>query len=196
MAQTTLTLETVSGIQAHACLPALAHLRLEVFRDFPYLYEGKEADELAHLRIYASHPKAAIILAKDGTQIIGAATCLPLAASDLTVQKPFLDAGLRTDDIFYFGESVLLPAYRGRGLGVGFFKKREDWAKGARMACFCAVERPVDHPLRPENYVPLDEFWRHRGYQQRSELSSLMSWRDRGDPSPTRKNMIFWTKDL
>ena len=97
---------------------------------------------------------------KGWQRIVGAATCLPLAAETPNVQKPFIEAGMDLSRLFYFGESVLDPAYRGRGIGVAFFKAREAQAAGYQTTCFCAVQRPADHPLRPKTYVPLDEFWR------------------------------------
>src|SRR3712207_8363574 len=56
--------------------------------------------------------------------------------------------------VYYFGESVLLPAYRRRGIGHAFFDAREQAALeyGFRIAAFCAVERPADDPRMPPDY--------------------------------------------
>ncbi len=177
-------------------LPDLARLRVEVFRDFPYLYDGNTAHEQTYLQVYANTPGAAVIVARDGAKIVGASTCLPLSAEMGSVQKPFLDAGIDISKIFYFGESVLESPYRGRGIGVSFFQAREAQAAGYEMTAFCAVQRPDDHPLRPKNYVDLHEFWRHRGYRPRPELICTMAWRDVGEPESTTKTLQFWTKDL
>lgn len=196
MSPPALTIETLSGPAAKSALPALAKLRIEVFRAFPYLYEGDEAYERTYLRTYLEVPGAAIVLAKDEGQIVGASTCLPLAAETPNVQQPFLNARLDISRILYFGESVLLPAYRGRGVGVAFFKAREAQATGYETTCFCAVQRPSNHKLRPKDYVPLDEFWRRRGYQRHDNLVCSMSWRDIGEASDTTKHLTFWTKTL
>ena len=179
-------------------LPELARLRISVFREFPYLYDGDAAYEQTYMRVYAQAPGAAVIIARDGEKIIGASTCLPLAAETANVQKPFLDAGEDVSQIFYFGESVLEKAYRGQGIGVRFFDAREAQARatGHRVTAFCAVRRPADHPLRPAGYVPLDEFWRHRGYAKRPALSCTMSWRDIGGAEASEKIMDFWTRTL
>src|SRR5690606_21758489 len=104
----------------------------------------------------------------------GACTALALEEEADFVQAPFLEAGMDIGEIFYFGESVLLPQYRGQGIGVRFFEEREAAARefGYPVCCFCAVARPEDHPLKPEDYVPLDNFWRNRGYEKRPELVS------------------------
>lgn len=135
-------------------------------------------------------------MARDGGRIVGASTCLPLAAETDAVKKPFLDAGIDISRVFYFGESVLEKAYRGQGIGVAFFQAREAQAAGYATTAFCAVIRPPDHKLRPKDYVPLDEFWRRRGYRPRPELVCSMSWRDIGESAETPKRLQFWTKDL
>jgi GNAT superfamily N-acetyltransferase len=112
------------------------------------------------------------------------------------VQKPFQAHGLDVTKIMYFGESVLEAAYRGQGVGVAFFKARESHAKGFALATFCAVNRPADHPLRPEAYVPLDAFWRRRGYERQDHLSCEMDWTDLGEIKQTTKTLTFWTKTL
>ena len=52
-------------------------------------------------------------------------------------------------EIFYCAESVLLPEYRGRGLGHRFFDLREAHARalGRSHCAFCSVVRPADHPV-------------------------------------------------
>jgi GNAT superfamily N-acetyltransferase len=188
--------EAYTGAAVTPLLPHLARLRVEVFREFPYLYDGDLGYEENYLRIYAETPGAAVIVARDGERVVGASTCLPMAAEAGTVQKPFIDAGIDISSIFYFGESVLEAAYRGRGIGVAFFHAREAQATGYAMTTFCAVQRPAGHPLRPKNYVDLHEFWRHRGYRPRPELVCTMSWLDVGEAQSTPKTLQFWTKDL
>jgi GNAT superfamily N-acetyltransferase len=100
--------------------------------------------------------------------------------------------------VFYFGESVLLPDYRGQGIGHAFFDYREaaacDW--GASSASFCAVIRPPDHPSRPADYVPLDGFWRKRGYAPVPGLTGSFSWQEHGAPGESPKPMQYWMRAL
>ncbi len=188
-----------SGPDLAGIIPALAELRVRVFRDWPYLYDGDAAYERDYLRIYLDSPRAAVILARLDGRIVGASTCIPLADETENVQAPFLARGWNPVDFFYFGESVLLPALRGRGVGVAFFEQREAHARAVstcRFAAFCGVVRPADHPARPPGFVPLDAFWTKRGFTRRPDLTCEMNWTEVGDTAETTKTLMFWLKSL
>lgn len=176
----------------------LAALRIEVFRAFPYLYEGDAAYERAYLATYVRAPGAAVIGALDGDRLVGAATATPLGEHRAEFAAPFAARGLDVDDFFYFGESVLKPHYRGRGIGVRFFEERERAAReaGFGKCVFSAVIRPAHHPLRPYGYASLDRFWANRGYERIAGLVTGFSWRDIGDDTETDKPMEYWMKAL
>lgn len=192
-------IEVLNGNAIHPHLDDLARLRTEVFRAFPYLYEGSAEYEARYLATYSRSPDSVFVLALDGETVVGAATGMPMADETDEVKAPFERAGWQPATIFYYGESVLLPGYRGRGIGVRFFEERERHARSLGRfgtAAFCAVDRPADHPARPADYVPLDEFWKRRGFRQEPELKTEFSWRDIGDSEQTAKPMVFWTKAL
>lgn len=177
----------------------LAALRIAVFRAYPYLYEGTVVYEKQYLQTYSRSPRAFLFAVYDGPKMIGATTCIPLLDETPEVQAPFVKAGYPLEEVFYFGESILLPEYRGRGLGHRFFEERERHAASFgtyRMTCFCAVDRPVDHPLRPAGYEPLDTFWTKRGYVRTPALESRFSWRDIGDEDETEKKMVYWVRSI
>ena len=179
-------------------LESLAHLRIEVFRSWPYLYNGTLDYEMEYLTSYIQSSRAAIFILKDGTKAIGATTCLPLSDVE-EVKKPFLDKKLNVDEYFYFGESVLLETYRGYGWGHQFFNVREQWAAQwpqYKYTCFCAVERPENHPQRPVNYRDNEVFWRKRGYTKYPELFCQLEWLDMLETEPTFKNLTFWIRSI
>ncbi len=194
----TVRIEPLTGSRLTAHLPDLARLRIEVFRAYPYLYDGDFDYEERYLSSLAAAPNGAIIAAFDGDTIVGASTAAPLGGMMDEVTAPFR---ARNDDLsrhFYFGESVLKPSHRGRGIGVRFFELREAHARVhyARIATFCSVVRPADHPARPEGYVPLDQFWRNRGYAPEPGLVGRLGWKELGEREETPKPMQFWTKRL
>lgn len=194
-----LVIQRLHGAAIAAVVEQLAALRIRVFREFPYLYAGDEGYERRYLQTYINSPRSLCLLVRDGDAVVGASTALPLADESSEFQQPFVNATMDLERIFYFGESVLLPAYRGRGLGVRFFAEREAHARalgGFDCCCFCAVERPVDHPLRPAGYQPLDHFWQQRGFRHQPQLRTHYEWQDLGETEPSAKPMSFWLKEI
>jgi GNAT superfamily N-acetyltransferase len=180
-------------------LPALARLRMAVFRDWPYLYDGSLAYEETYLAKLAAAGDAIVVAAYDGEETVGCATAAPMTEVEPELAEPFEGRGIDVKRIFYCGESVLLPAYRGRGVGHAFFDHREAQAvKVGRFThiAFCAVVRPDDHPLRPKDYVPLDAFWGKRGYAKVDGLLGRFTWKDLDQPGETEKPMQFWMRAL
>ncbi|MBO6554102.1 MAG: GNAT family N-acetyltransferase [Roseitalea sp.] len=179
-------------------LDDLARLRIAVFRAFPYLYDGDMDYERRYLATYLEADGAFVAGAFDGDDLVGAATAAPLGEHKAEFAEPFAARGLDPDDFFYFGESVLLADYRGQGVGVGFFELREGEARrqGFTKCLFSAVVRPANHPLSPAGYVPLNAFWRNRGYQPLDGLSTSYAWKDIGETAETEKPMEYWVKAL
>ena len=195
----TVRVAPLTGKSMAGALDALARLRIAVFRDWPYLYDGTLKYEQTYLAKLAAARGAVIVAAYDGEAIVGCATGAPMAEMEAEIAAPFKARGYDIDRIFYCGESVLLPAYRGRGLGHAFFDHREAQARalgGFTHAAFCAVVRPEDHPLRPKDYVPLDAFWRKRGYAKVDGLVTRFAWKDIDRSGETEKPMQFWMRAL
>ncbi|MBR0649373.1 GNAT family N-acetyltransferase [Roseomonas terrae] len=192
-----LRFETLCGDALRAWLPRLAGLRIAVFRDWPYLYDGDAAYEERYLASYADSPGAAVIAALDGERTVGCATCQPMPEAETPVREAFLKHGEDLARWCYFGESVLLPEYRGRGAGVRFFDLRESHARtlGLTATAFCAVARDDDDPRRPHDYVRLDSFWRNRGYVPRADISLVFDWREVGSDRKTPHTLGFWAKE-
>jgi GNAT superfamily N-acetyltransferase len=192
-------IQRLSGSDINACLPELARLRIRVFREFPYLYDGSAAYEEKYLKTHANAPDSVMVLVWDRDQVVGASSGLPLEAEPPSVLEPFLAHGYDTRRIFYYGESVLLPEYRGRGLGKRFFEEREAHVRALgrfAIVCFCAVERPVDHPRRPAGYLSLDALWSRQGFVRHPELHTTFSWQDLDERAESPKPMVFWLKPL
>ena len=118
----TVTVTKLTGEALRTRLDDLGKLRIEIFRAWPYLYKGTIAYERQYLPRYAEAKTGTMIVAEDDGAIVGASTALGLDEEDDHVQQPFLDAKLDLKKIFYFGESVLLPQYRGQGMGVRLFR--------------------------------------------------------------------------
>lgn len=188
----------VTGADILGVIDDLARLRITVFRDFPYLYDGGATYETRYLARYADDPRALVAVAWDGDVAVGAATAMPLIAHGDASQFRLPEDAPAVSDIYYLAESVLLPEYRGQGIGHQFFDHREAMARksGFAHAAFAAVMRPTDHPMRPSEYRPLDPFWLSRGYAPLNGGMAEFSWTDVGDTTETTKALQVWHRPL
>lgn len=191
------TTRILTGEALTTALDDVARLRIAVFRDWPYLYDGDLEYERNYLTAYQS-PGAVVVVAEGEGRIVGASTGAPMTDHADDFAAAFADGPEPLSQIFYCAESVLLPDWRGHGLGHAFFDARENHARalGLRYAAFCSVIRPADHPDRPADYRPLDGFWRKRGYEPLPGVIATFSWKDRGQPAQTAKQLQFWMREL
>ncbi|PZQ10003.1 MAG: GNAT family N-acetyltransferase [Rhodanobacter denitrificans] len=190
---------TFTGATIGPHLDDVARLRIAVFRAFPYLYDGDVGYEAGYLQTYSRSPESLFVLAFDGDRVIGASTGIPLTDETAAFQQPFVERGLDLRRVFYFGESVLLPEYRGQGLGHRFFDEREAYARRLGRfdtTAFCAVVRAADDPRRPADYRPNDVFWTKRGYVQQPDMRCAIEWKEIGADAPTVQQLAFWLRGL
>ncbi|UWP94545.1 GNAT family N-acetyltransferase [Aliiroseovarius crassostreae] len=188
----------LTGADLEDHLADVARLRMQVFRDWPYLYDGTFEYEHRYLQSYRKSEGAVLVGAFEDDRLVGAATGTPMEDHADDFAAAFAKSGYELGDIFYHAESVLLPSFRGRGIGHRFFDIREAHARtlGRRYAAFCSVIRPLDHPARPANYRPLDEFWRKRGYEKIDGVLASFSWKDVGKVKEDVKQLQFWIRAL
>lgn len=192
------TVRALTGAALEAALDGVAALRIAVFRDWPYLYDGTLEYEREYLQAYRASPGALLVAAFDGDRLVGASTATPMEDHAEAFAAPLRQIGVPVDKIYYGAESVLLPAYRGRGIGHRFFDLREAHARslGRSHVAFCSVKRPADHPLRPANERTNDAFWLKRGYTPLPGVMAEFAWRDLGEPQETTKPLQFWMRAL
>ncbi len=193
------TIKVVHGKKIEPHLEALASLRIEIFREFPYLYDGSIEYERNYLKTYTGSTESIAVLVFDGDQMVGASTGLPLGDETDEFKAPFLQHDHNPEHIFYCGESILKRNYRGRGIYSTFMNEREKHARRLnrfKTICFCGVVRPDNHPLRPNNFQPLDPVWKKFGYQKQPELTTYYHWKDLNEESESAKKMVFWLKEL
>lgn len=194
----TFTVRALSGDAILPWLDAVAELRMTVFREWPYLYAGDVGYERDYLSRYGRSARSVLVLAMVGDALIGASTGLPLADEDPAFQRPFVDLDVAIERVFYFGESIVLPQWRGQGIGHRFFDLRQAHARalgGFDMTAFAAVDRAEQDPRRPPNHRGNEVFWRKRGYVRQPGMTMLLRWNeiDVGDvPHP----MTFWTRPV
>ncbi|MCO5142668.1 MAG: GNAT family N-acetyltransferase [Oligoflexia bacterium] len=194
-----LVIKTYQGKEGSAFIDDLARLRISVFREYPYLYDGDAEYEKKYLSRYFSIPSSFLVLASIEQKIIGASTAMHLKDELKEFKEPFEKNSFDTNSICYFGESVLLPEYRGLGIGKIFMQKRIDFARTilkAKYSCFCAVQRNKNDTRKPQDYKPLDEFWIKLGFEKVTNLTTSFAWKELGETTESNKLMQFWLKPL
>ena len=193
-----LTTRVLDRAEFDAALDEIAQLRITVFRDWPYLYDGSLAYERDYLSVYRDSAKSVVVGAFDGSRLVGVSTGTPMQDHSDDFGAAFEGQDIALERMFYCAESVLLPKYRGHGLGHKFFDHREAHARslGFKTICFCAVQRPENHPLRPKGYRPLDAFWRGRGYRPMDDVQASFNWKDVDQLQETEKRLQFWVRSL
>lgn len=189
---------TLTGEELEAHLDDVARLRIAVFRDWPYLYDGTLEYEREYLKTYRDNADALLVGAFDAGMLVGASTSTFMEDHAEGFAAPLARIGLPAGSILYGAESVLLPAYRGQGLGHRFFDLREAHARahGRTHVAFCSVVREGSHPLRPATYRTNDAFWAGRGYTKLPGVLAEFAWKDVGDAGESVKPLQFWMRAL
>lgn len=192
------SLELCSGPAVLPYLPEIARLRITIFKEFPYLYKGAEDSETKYLQAYAEAPDACMFVVRDGKTIIGAITGIPLSGEPAAFAAPFTAGPFRLDTIYYLGEVLFLPDYRGQGLGSRLLQEFENHVRALRRYQHLAgatIVRPENHPLRPDDYRPIDGLLIRAGLVKYPELRVTLPWPDL-DGNVTENTMVFWMKEL
>ncbi len=187
-----LQFQTITGSEIQGHLDPIAKLRIDVFREYPYLYEGTLDAEKDYLAMYARSANSLFILVKDEDKVVGAVTGLPLEELIPEYWDVFRKQQIPTKTIFYLGELVLLKDYRGKGIGERLYAQFETLVK-EKGSYQSLTLREI---LREEQNTSLDPFWEKLGFVKHPEWISNDSWTEVGDEQETRHSMIFWSKSL
>ncbi len=190
--------QLLAGAAIADVLDDLATLRLDIFREYPYLYQGRRDDELAYLGSYAAADDACVILVRDGSTVVGAVTGMPLVHEDAQLRGAFAGTTQPLDELYYVGELLFLPDYRNCGLGGKLLARLESHPRSlgrySRLIC-ATVERPADHPLRPPGYIPITRFLARTGFSLLPGVTTRFIWRET-DGVRRDHPMRFWSKGL
>lgn len=191
------TIETYYGKECLVFCHEIASIRIQVFREFPYLYDGNYEYELEYLNTFFSSEKSILIIAKHKGTVIGISTGIPLKDETENIKSPWYKNGHPVEDIFYFGESAIEKTHRGYGIGHQFFKLREEWAKknGYKKTTFCCIIRPEDHKHKPKNHKTPESFWNKLGYQK-GNITCILEWKEIDEEKESLKNLNFWHKKI
>jgi hypothetical protein len=181
----------------------LARLRIDAFREFPYLYEGSMDYERNYLKAYGTHQNALLLVLMQDNIICGMSSGMPLNTDSeivATLRMAMCAQDYPVGDFFYFSETILTTAFQSQGWYSKLTKRRAaivtSW--GFHWGCFLTVHREADHPLRPPDYQgPFNKF-EHLGYK-RTPLTITYEWPTIESASTSRvkaNRMDLWIKRL
>lgn len=193
------SLKDVTGSDLLPYQQDIMNLRMTVFREWPYLYEGDPEYEKEYLKPFIDHPESfSVLCLSPEDQVIGISTAMPLSAEHDELKAPIAKHGFNVAEIYYLGESCIHPDHRGHGLYKHLFSRRLSKAQefGYKKALFCGVVREPQHPLRPESYAPLDNYWKSQGFEPVKNLFVSLEWQDVDLKQPTHKDLQVWLRDL
>lgn len=192
-------IRTLTGAAIKTYIPSIVKIRHEVLKEYPYLRVGHIEEDTKYLRQLSQSKDAIAVLVFDGPKIIGVSTGIPLEQQLSHLQKPFLENSLDPAEYYYFGVCALLKNYRGRGIAHHFFDLREEHAKHLKRfnkICLSSVVRPKNHHRKPKDYNSLESFWKKRGYVERQDLTTHLSWCEIDEKAASPKPLMFWVKEI
>lgn len=144
----------------------LADLRVRIFREFPYLYDGTVEDECSNLRAYANSANSLITVMYDGIRHIAAMSCLPMQDAWGELVDNLSTQAVNISECLYIGEILMEKTHRGMGLGSRLFDFARMHAVRLNMKklCFFSVRRDHTHDARPADYLEPAELWQKWGF--------------------------------
>ena len=188
----------LQGAQIHDCLEDIAQLRLAIFKEYPYLYDGRLQDELEYLRHYAAHGEAIAIIAFCANNIAGAVTAIPLHCESNDMTAPFAATSYPVERVYYIGELLFYQDYRNQGLGTRLLSRIEQHVRKQMSYDYLAsatVVRPDNDPLCPEGYVPIKRFLDRNRFVKLPGVTTHFTWKET-DGMRRGHEMQLWIKDL
>lgn len=190
-----LTLNLLTGEEASEYFNEIAGLRIGLFKEFPYLYEGSLEYEAGYLQTYFKAKSVQVLLLFDGDKVVGFSNSISLAEESDEFKKPFLDQGLKLEDYLYIGEVMFNADYRQKGIARQIMDHHATRAKelGTKQ-CFITVDRPDDHPARPTDYQPTDPLWIHFGFNK-ADFTMKMKWQQVDTHKEEENTLNIWVKE-
>jgi GNAT superfamily N-acetyltransferase len=190
------TIKAFSGKAAKQYFPQIADIRINLFREYPYLYDGSYEYEREYLDTYFESPKSKILLVLEGDKVVGFSNSIPLSEELEEIQAPFIQQGEDLGAYLYIGEVMLYPKYRGKGLLRKFLDYHHARAKqlGYSQLTFMTVNRDDNHPSRPQHYQPLEPLWEHFGYKREKDMQITLPWKQIDTHKEESNYLAIWVK--
>lgn len=193
-----ISLQAFTGEEAKKYLKQIANIRITMFKEFPYLYEGSLEDEEEYLNIYFSSINSIVLLVLDGDEVVGFSNSIPLNEEMEEIKTPFITNDIDIKKYLYIGELMIKEKYRNKNLSNIIAKSHEEHARENNYTnmVFMTVIRPDNHPLKPKNYRPLEPLWKSLGYKPLERMKINFTWKQVDGDIPQENQLGIWSKEL
>lgn len=194
-----ISIEVLKGKELVSNIPELARLRLTVFCEYPYLYEGDPILEKTYLSRFASSRDAFFVIAKVDNQVVGALSGLPLDATQKEIRDALHQPGIEIGEYYALSEIVLLKEHRNKKIGSMLYEQFEDQLlkmKRYKKVVLWQIVRAQDDVRRPKDYFSLDNFWRKRGFVKHPEWICYIDWKEILEEKASAHRFEFWVKEI
>lgn len=189
--------KTFEGPAITQHLDEIARLNNQIYREYPYLYNGEDAEYSSYLKSYAQTENSLVCIAYDHGKAVGLAAAMPLAKSRDFYSTPFSENGYNVQQIFYLGEFGLAPQFQGHGITDAMYQKIQDFAKAKGYETVSLWELNNPSPTqKPAGYIPREDFWKKLGFIQHPELNFTISWTNINETEESPHKAIYWLKKL
>jgi len=199
----TITIEILIGKNASEYIEYVSHLRINIFKEYPYLYQGDLEYEKKYVADYTLHNQAMIAIAKIDGLIAGISTGIPVISDSKIAQdvkEIFTKQKTEAEKYYYYGEIMILPEFRGKGLATKLYSAQDKIIKewGFEHACILTVIRENDHPLKPKCYNSPNSLWKHLGFFQTGYKTNLhwQTIQSDGNSNDASNTLELWSKKI
>lgn len=194
-----LQIQIIKGKEALPYIDDLVALRCSYFKEDPYRYDADRSFEKNYINTYMQSDHSLFAIAKINNRVVGFLSGKPFSEVAIAHQKPFLDAALPIESIFYMGELVLEKSYASISLqqemAHQFEKHLQAVGKYHQMALYEIIQSKEALDPFPESFS-IEHFWQKTGFVKRPALILQMDWKEIGQSKETPHTLMAWTKEL
>ena len=191
----------LKNLEIERYLEEVIKLRVEVFREYPYLYDGNLEYEKEYFKDFVKDSTARVILVKDGFEVVAVATSIALSNAHLCddIHKPFIEKGYDVERFYYYGEIMIDKNYRNKGISKQIYglREKEVLSLGFDRLCFATILKDSDK--MPQDYFDPAEMWKSMRFDEHLDMQVECSWPKIQYDGSTREQVSklnFWVKKI
>lgn len=198
---TKLILSLFIGAQCSEMINTVSDLRITMFKEYPYLYQGDKEYEKHYVKAYVQE-RGMVIKAAVKEELAGVITGIPLVEDAETfpeAKQAFVQQGFIPEQFYYIGEVMVMPQFRKKGIAAALFNALEKQAQkwNYEKFCFVTIEHDKNHSLKPANYEDPAAVWRKLGYSKTSVTipAKYPTICADGSVQEIENTFVFWVKN-